>query len=135
MTDTTLALQQAIVAAVRDDATLGGLVNRRIYDRSPAEVTPPYITLGPADVISAGAGCISGDQITQQIDVWSTAPGHGECKTICGALRTLFRRLAVEQAYLRFEIEHQATRVFPDADGLTTHGVVTVQAIIDIAGD
>ena len=55
MTDTTLALQQAIVAAVRDDATLVGLVNRRIYDRSPAEVTPPYITLGPADVISADA--------------------------------------------------------------------------------
>lgn len=135
MTDTTLALQQAIISAVREDATLIELIGKRIYDAPPATVAKPYITIGPADVIAADADCIDGDEITQQIDVWSIEPGKAECKTICGALRTLLRRLQCNQGGLRFEIEHQSTRVLNDADGLTTHGVVTVRAIIDTLGD
>lgn len=135
MTDTTVALQQAIVAAVRADAELAQLINQRIWDRPPSSPEKPYITIGPVDVISDDATCIDGDVITQSIDVWSTEPGQVECRKICGAVRRLLRRLQCNQGGLRFEIEHQATRVFPDADGITTHGVVTVQAIIDTLGD
>lgn len=135
MIDTMLAVQQAIIKAVREDAELIELIGKRIYDAPPPSPTLPYITIGPADALSNDAQCINGDEITQQLDVWSTEPGDAECKTICGRVRTLLRRLQCDQGGLRFEIEHRSTRVLDDADGITTHGVVTVQATIDTLGD
>lgn len=135
MIDTTLALQKAIIAALKSDDDVAGLIAGRIYDRAPATVLKPYITIGPADLIAADADCIASDEITQQLDAWSIEPGFSECKRICGAVRKALRRLQAEQDGLRFEIEHQSTRVFTDADGITSHGVITVRATIDTAGD
>lgn len=135
MIESTLAMQQAIVAALRGDETVSALIDGRIYDAAPAKVAKPYITIGPCDLVGADADCIDGDVISQQIDIWSIEPGQAQCRTICGAVRKVLRRLQCDQGGLRFEIEHQSTRVLDDADGITTHGVVTVQAIIDILGD
>lgn len=128
---TELALQDAIVAAVRADERLTTLIDGRIYDRAPSTIKKPYITIGPADLVSADAECVTGDEIVQQLDVWSIEPGFAECKTICAALRKALHLIEVEQSGLRFEIEHQTTREFRDADGLTVHGVVIFRAIID----
>jgi hypothetical protein len=131
MTDVALTLQDAIVAALRNDADVTALVGQRIYDRVPPMVEKPYITIGPADVTSNDADCVNGNDVTQQIDVWSVEPGFAQCKDVGGAVRKCLDKITVTQDGLTFEIENRAVRYFMDADGLTAHGVITVQALID----
>lgn len=45
-----LALQVALVAALRADAGVSALVDARIYDEPPQNVTFPYVRIGTLDV-------------------------------------------------------------------------------------
>lgn len=131
MIDVALALQDALVAALRADAAVAALVGARIYDRVPLNAERPYISMGPAQVTEERMDCIDGAEVFQQIDCWSSEPGFGECKTLASAARAALNRLPAAQAGLNFEIEHRFTSVFRDGDGLTSHAVLSFRALID----
>ena len=48
MSDSTLALQAAVVAALGADVGVQALVAGRIYDRARADVAFPYVSVGPS---------------------------------------------------------------------------------------
>src|SRR5688500_11924265 len=49
------------------------LIAQRVYDFVPTEPEFPYVSLGPDQVVSDDADCITGFEITLQIDAWSRA--------------------------------------------------------------
>lgn len=128
------AAQKAILAALKADASLVGLVDGRIYDRVPPVPTFPYITFGPEDWVTADAECISAEEGTVQIDVWSRNMGVIEAKRIIGAVRGAVHEaeLVMDEPYVAVVCRVGMTRVLDDPDGLTTHGVVRIDMIVEV---
>ena len=137
MTDVSLAMQGAIVALLKASGPLQILLGpgSRIHDKVPLSAPLPYISIGPAQVTQDDAACIDGAEVFQQIDVWSTEPGFLQCKTIVGQVRDILHRAQADGDGLAFEIEHRFTTYLRDGDGLTSHGVLSFRALIDITGD
>lgn len=129
------SLQVLLYETLRDDVDVKALVSGRVYDRVPASPTFPYISFGPFDYQSDDADCVIGGTYTVQIDVWSRAVGFPECRAICDVVKKAlhYRDLnfgdASPDAVCDMYIE--TVRVIRDADGLTSHGIVNVAAIVE----
>lgn len=138
MSDPSLALQAAIVAALKGSADLTALLAERIYDRVPEAARFPYMSYGEDQVAEAdadGGTClIEGFEVFVTLHVWSRAVGRAEAKRIGGAVRaTLHNRALPVSGFALHEFEHISTDYFTDPDGLTTHGVCQFRALIDPA--
>ena len=138
MSDPSLALQSAIVAALKDSNELTGLVGERVYDRVPEAARFPYINYGEDQVIEAdadGGDCLMpGFEVFITIHVWSRAVGRAEAKRIGGAARTALHGAALSvSGFALHECELRSTTYFTDPDGLTTHGVCQFRVLIDPA--
>lgn len=128
-------LQKVILDALVADAGLGALIGNRIYDRMPTDGEYPCITFGPADEIPDDADCISGEEHSVQLDVWSRDQGRlGPCKDITAAAKAALHdaALTMPTPYALCFIRVASTRVFIDRDGITAHGVVSVQAMVEL---
>lgn len=134
MSEPSLALQGAIVAALKAWPAVGALIGARVYDRVPPQPTFPYVSLGSDQVIPDHAECLEGSvEITATLDVWSRSVGKVEAKQIAGAIVSLlnFNGTLVLTGYRLVSIEHESSRHLDDPDGLTSHSVVTFRALID----
>lgn len=129
--------QKAVFDLLVADEGVGALVGDRIYDRVPmAGDVPPYITFGPSDSTEADADCVPSEDHALQIDVWSEKQGgFKECKAITYAVKSALHQVAVDlPTHALVEMRVTARRHFRDPDGITSHGVVTVEAMIDENG-
>lgn len=136
-----LSLQTLIYETLRDDLAVKALVVGRVYDRVPAPngviapSTYPYISFGPSDYVPDDADCIVGGTHTMQIDAWSRAVGYPECKNICDAVkRALHKRplnfgAASPDAVVDINVE--SVRTIRDSDGITSHGIITISAMVE----
>jgi hypothetical protein len=134
MSDPSLALQAAVVAALKADATLTGLVGQRIYDRVPAGASFPYVALGSDEVLDDGydIDCGDGYEIFSALHVWSRAVGQVEMKRIAGACRDALHDAALTvTGFSLIDFKHRQTRYLDDPDGATRHAVVGFRALID----
>ncbi|MDW9818173.1 DUF3168 domain-containing protein [Sinorhizobium meliloti] len=127
-------LQDLYLNALKGNAAIMALVGG-IYDRVPKNPygkKTAYISFGADDSTENDAECITGREITSQLDVWSIEPGKTECKTIVDLVRRALHRqpLALTENAL-VDIWVTLVRVLPDPDGLTTHGVVQVTAMVE----
>jgi hypothetical protein len=128
-------LQKLVFDLLKADAATMALVNG-VYDRVPAGAfaTPKeaYISFGPHDVTEDDAECIVGGEHTFQIDCWSRKVGAVNCKAIVGAVKARLHGAIAELATNALvEMRVIQHRTFDDPDGLTTHGIVMVTALID----
>jgi hypothetical protein len=134
MASAQVELQDLIHGTLMNDAVVMALVDG-IYDRVPANAFGPrkaYVSFGPSDVIEDDAECIVGGTHTFQIDCWSRAYGQVACKQIVDAVKNALHERDLELAdNALVEIRVDFRRVMEDPDGLTTHGVVTVTAMIE----
>ncbi len=132
MADPSLELQGAIVARLKNTAAVAALVGQKIYDPVPPSATFPYVSLGPDDLVSDDADCITGFEITVQIDAWSRQPGFKEVKQISDAVRESLHdydfTLSVNAAVL---FVHRITRNMRDPDGLTNHAAMTFTGFVE----
>ncbi|MDQ0996879.1 hypothetical protein QFZ34_002061 [Phyllobacterium ifriqiyense] len=132
MTSPVLELQAAIVARLKANATVNGLIGGRVYDAVPANPTFPYVGFGPADELSDDVDCITGFEITMQIDCWSRAVGFPEVRRISDAVRAALvdtDLTITDNAIVYFT--HRITRVFRDPDGSTSHAALTFSAFAE----
>lgn len=129
MSDPSLALQKALVAALKADGALSGDV--AVYDSVPADASFPYVSFGPSQILPDQEDCIDGAEVIQQVDVWSRKPGYPECRQIAAAVVAAVddKDLALD-AHRMILIEHQGTNYLREQDGLTSHAAVTFRALI-----
>lgn len=131
MSDPSLEMQAAIVAALKQGGALPAEVGGRVFDKVPADAAFPYVSLGPLQVLPDKAGCINGAELFQQIDVWSRASGYPEAKKIAVAIVAKLddQPLNVE-GHDAIVFEHSDTRYLRDPDGLTSHAVINFRSLI-----
>lgn len=132
MADPSLELQGAIVVRLKNVSAVQALIGQRIYDPVPPSATFPYVSLGPDDLISDDADCITGFEITVQIDCWSRSLGFKEVKQVGDAVREALHgydfTLGVNASVL---FEHRITRNMRDNDGLTQHAAMTFTGFVE----
>lgn len=127
-----VALQKLVFDALRADATVSAQIAGRVYDRVPAEPTFPYASFGAYDFVSDDADCIDAGEHTLQVDVWSRAVGRVQAKQITDAVRhALHGHEADMGTYGLVEMRADFAQVIGDPDGLTSHGIVIVTAMIE----
>jgi hypothetical protein len=87
MSDPSLALQRAIVAALRGYAAAGA-GRAASMTQAPAGAAFPYVTLGEGHVLGDDTeDCGEGSEVFIQIDAWSRAEGFPQTKQIAAAIR------------------------------------------------
>lgn len=131
-----LELQGLMVTTLQADPAVVALVGDRVYDRVEnfnTDVQFPYVNFAASSEVENDAECIMGSDIFIQIDVWSRySGGYKECKQIADAVRNALHdrdlQLTVNALTL---LRCDRIRVFRDPDGLTSHGVVEFQALVE----
>jgi hypothetical protein len=128
-----VAFQDVVLSLLEADGAVLAIVDDRIYDGAPDDAAFPYISFGPSDSNSVDADCIDGREETIQLDCWTRDDGRKwPCKQLVDAVKTA---LHDQDATLEFgalvQMRVTLNRIIDDPDGLTTHGVVQVTAIIE----
>lgn len=129
-----LALQDAVVSALKADAAVAAIVGTRIYDGVPADAKLPYISIGPSDTAPDEADCLPADMVTLQIDIWCRDQGKKHpARTLTRAVREALHQVEADLAdpLAAATMEVVATQVLDDPDGITAHGIVTLQAVVE----
>ena len=55
----------------------GTAAGQNVFDKVPAKAVYPRVVIGPSQVLPVGAACFRLSEVSQQVDVWSTAVGFG----------------------------------------------------------
>lgn len=131
MIDLSLPLQAAIVKALKEDATLAGLIEGRVYDRVPPLAKAPYVTVGDTQAVDDSDGCRSLADYWTQIDAWSEAVGYPEVKRMgAAAVGALNIKLPIAGGVVI--IHRVEVRYGREADNLTSRAIIraryTIQA-------
>ncbi len=136
--DAAYELAVAIFGRLRADAAVSGFVVGRVYDRVPSDPKPayPYVSLGPSDATQDDAECIEGQEVSIQIDCWSSgdgeAYGSAEVRKLSGAIRKCLHGAEFTLAENAFVmLDHRITRVMRDLDGVTNHAAMTFSAFVE----
>jgi hypothetical protein len=132
MSSASAELQAMINTTLRADAAVVALIGDRVFKKVPANSAFPYISFGPHDIVEDGADCIESGEHTLQLDVWSRSDSQVEAKLIVDAVKRCLHEAEAELAdNALVEMTVGFRQVFSDPDGITTHGVVRVTALIE----
>ncbi len=125
-------LQAAIFTHLRGDQEIQALVGDRIFDRVTADAILPYIQFSKCSGNREHMSCVKSWTLFPDIDVWSSDVGFGEAQRIMSAVAESLdgAPLVLETMRLVLIVEYK-TDVFRDADGLTSHGIVTLKAVVE----
>lgn len=129
MAEPSLALQAHVVALLRGDSAVTGMVGQRIFDRVPASAMMPYIAMTGWQTISEDADCFDVSEVFFDVQCFSTDVGRPEVTRIAGAVKAALHRAAAIDGGDP-AISHNNTIYFVD-DGLTQRAVVNFRALVD----
>lgn len=135
MTSPAFELQVLIVSTLKNSAAVMALIDG-VYDTVPSTAwdgpRKAYISLGPSDMTTDDADGIVGETHTVQLDVWSRAVGQPDCKKICTAVKkALHKRPLTMSDNALVEINMTLERIMRDPDGLTIHGAMQFEVMIE----
>lgn len=127
-----LELQGAVYQHLIGDPSLTALIDGRVYDPPPEDAVFPYVDLGEAQTLRDDATCVSGMQIFLTLHAWSTDVGFPEVKRVAGAVVDALHLTPLSLVtYRLISLMHRQTRIFRDADGLTSHAVIEFVAQVE----
>jgi len=126
MSDPDLALQGAIVAALK---ALGTAAGANVFDMVPSSNPFPRITVGTGQSVPVDEDCYEGTESYFQIDVWSRSVGFPEAKQIASAVRGRLHNgdLALSGHTLEM-LKVDSINYDRDPDGLTSRARIQVRA-------
>jgi hypothetical protein len=129
-----IELQGAIHDALKGDAALMAMING-VYDRVPEDpwgTIRGYITFGPEFTVYEDDDCIRIEEINLQLDVWSRQVGRVHCKQIVDRVRQVLLALPEFTDHALVLAEAPLSRVSPDPDGLTMHGIINLRFVVEV---
>lgn len=126
MSDPALALQGAIVAALK---ALGTAAGANVFDVVPTSNPFPRITVGGGQTVPIEADCYDGSESFIQIDVWSREVGYPQAKQIASAVRSRLHNGDLMLSGHTLELlKVESTTYERDSDGLTSRARIQVRA-------
>lgn len=128
--DPSLALQKAIVAALKADAGVNAIVSGRIYDGVPPGAIKPYVSFGAFQLLPEHGDCLDGGEAFVTLDGWAEGPSTVTAKQLGTAVANALDRaeLALDAPQRLVEMSVEQTQYMRDPDGITAHAVITVHA-------
>jgi hypothetical protein len=127
MSDPSLALQGAIVAALK---ALGTPAGANVFDRVPDSNPFPRITVGGGQSVPVDEDCYEGTESTIQIDAWSRKVGFPEVKEIASAIRSRLHNGDLTLSGHTLELMKIETIAYErDSDGLTSRARIQLRAL------
>lgn len=141
--DASVELVRAMFDRLRADSALMALLGgaAKIVDRQrdrdgKPTAAYPYLSLGPSTSIPADFDCLVGEELTIQLDVWSTgsegAHGSVECRNISSAVK---RALHEQELPLTdnalVTLTWELTRILDDPNPAIRHGAIQFTAIVE----
>ena len=131
MIDPSFALQTALYASLTAANVLPSGVN--VYDDVPENAETPYVSLGDCQILPDKAACIDGVEAYPILNIWSTASGYKEAKTIAAAILARLddkpENLSVS-GFSVIVIEIEDYRTLRDPDGITRHIPLTFRVLL-----
>jgi Protein of unknown function (DUF3168) len=131
------APQRELVLFARDRllkaANVSARVGDRVWYRAPEDAAFPHIANFDTFGLRDDATCITGEEITLNVHVWTRdgidplQDARDIAHEVAQALHDFPLPLSSSQLVT---LEHRGTRIFYDSDGLTGHGVVEFRAIV-----
>lgn len=125
-----LALQKAVIAALRADAAVSALVAGRVYDEPPQGVEAPYVRIGNVDVSPLRMDGSTDETVTFSIEGHSRpVAGRVEATRIAEAVRGALEGQDIVVPGFTTDWLHFITQaVSRDADGKSYVAVAAFEA-------
>lgn len=136
--DASVELIKAVFDRLKATSAVTTFVAQRIYDRVPdaQEVPFPYVSLGPSSAIPDDFDCLYGEEVTIQLDVWSSGSGEAygtvQCRKICGAIKKALHDVDLSlNTNALVTLQHEITRIIDDPNPAINHGVIQFTATVE----
>lgn len=128
-----LDLQAAVMARLAADADLlAALGGAKIHDGAPRGTDFPYVTFGTAGEADWSDGTTAGGEVSLTLHVWSREAGKREAWRIAGLLMRLLHDAPLSLAdHALVTLRVAFAEVRREADGITEHGVVRLEALVE----
>ncbi len=130
------AFQDALLAHLAADAGVQAALGdpARIFDAAPEGAAYPYLSVGRGVSEPSGAG--GAELITHRLTLhlWTRDTGRRETKAMLGTVRAAAHEvsLALDGGFVLISCRAVYADVFRTADNRLAHGVLRVQAVIQI---
>lgn len=142
MTSAMYDLQRIVFDRLKTDTNITALVAARIYDHVPARagtegknIAPdfPYISFGASSATDDDAEGLIAGEFSLQIDIWSQHTGSKkEAYKIVDAVKKSLHHYDVDMGVNALaDMRVVLRRVIDDPDGVTSHGIVQIEAMIE----
>lgn len=130
-----LAIQKAFRARLVGAIAITSLVPAAsILDRNERPAPDPSIVIGEGNSVDDG-GSLGRDRTRVYLDVhiWKTEPGTVGVKIITGAIRTAVKAglPALDPGFHCADWLVASSRFLRDPDGLTSHAIVSLEALVE----
>ncbi|WP_323009833.1 DUF3168 domain-containing protein [Paracoccus sp. (in: a-proteobacteria)] len=105
-----------------------------ILDRNQRPVPSPSIVLGESQAVDEGDSIARNRaRVYHTLHVWKREPSLEGVKVICAAIRRAIHagRLDLGAGFHCADVRVSSMRQMRDPDGETSHGVVTVEALVE----
>lgn len=130
-----LALQKAVRTRLTSYAPVTALVPvDHILDRNARPEVFPAIVIGEDQEIAEDVTLTRHHlRVFATLHLWHREPGLTTVKAIAGAIRDAVRAgfPELDTPYRRVDIRFDNARFLRDPDGITAHGIVTLEALIE----
>lgn len=137
MSDPALAMQSAVIYALRGSAALRSIIDARVYDYAPGDepgavATFPYVSFGESTTEAERADCLDGSIHTFTVYAWSEAKGYPECKRMASAIRDALHDadLPVE-GFTLHDLACQSVDYARGEDGQMSVATLSFRALLD----
>ena len=126
-------LQKAIYDFLTADVDISAIIGGRVYDGMPEDDATPYIAFGASDFVDDSANCVSAFRETIQLDIiYEDQARLRKCKALTWLVMSKLRDADLSLAtHALAELRVSVSKVQPDPDGVSAHGVVQVTAMIE----
>ena len=132
-----IALQTALRARLVSTAAVVALVPASaILDRNEQPAPDPSVIIGEGQSVDEG-NSIARDlvRVYMDVQVWKREPSTAGVKAIAGAIRAALKaRLVLTNGFHCADSLVRSMRFLRDPDGLTSHAVITVSALVEEIG-
>lgn len=128
-----LALQKALVVALKGDAGVSALVGARVYDEPPQDATRPYIRLGGIQPRPLRSDCGNAATVTFGIEAHSRPVSGRVEATRCAeaAAAALDGVTLTVTGYTMVQLHWLTQDVTQDADGQSYTAISAFSTILD----
>lgn len=131
-----LALQKAVISALRANAGVSALVGARVYDEPPQAVTFPYVRIGNIDLSPERLSCVDDHNIVFSVEAHSRpTSGRVEAARIADAVRAALndQEAAINAALTGYSADwctYMTQTVERAADGESYVAIVAFEAAL-----